>query len=190
MRKATGRWPTTRVAFIWDDCQRAGVSYRSYGEFGKDGGPKNNGQPNPLITSLRGHYCASFTGWDLTVPDTTRFSQWKADFDSLMAAGSLPQLNIIRIGNDHTAGLRRGQPTPFAYVADNDLAVGEFVEYLSKSPIWKESVVIMLEDDAQNGPDHVDAHRSPCLYCREGSSDIISWIIRFIRRRPCCGRSN
>ncbi|HEV3411096.1 MAG TPA: bifunctional YncE family protein/alkaline phosphatase family protein [Puia sp.] len=148
--------------FIWDDCQRAGVSYRSYGEFGKDGGPKKNGQPNPLITSLRGHYCASFTGWDLTIPDTTRFSEWKADFDSLMAAGSLPQLNVIRIGNDHTAGLRRGQPTPFAYVADNDLAVGEFVEYLSKSPIWKESVVVILEDDAQNGPDHVDAHRSPC----------------------------
>jgi len=79
-----------------------------------------------------------------------------------MATGRLPQLNIIRIGNDHTAGLRRGQPTPFAYVADNDLAVGEFVAYLSRSPIWKESVVILLEDDAQNGPDHVDAHRSPC----------------------------
>jgi hypothetical protein len=57
--------------------------------------------------------------------------------------------------------LRKGQPTPFAYVADNDLAVGKFVEYLSQSPIWKESVVFMLEDDAQNGPDHVDAHRSP-----------------------------
>ena len=141
--------------FIWDDCKRAGVSYRSYGEFGKDG------KPNPLVVSLEGHYCSSFTGWDLSVWDTTRFSQWKTDFDSLLAASALPRLNIIRIGNDHTAGLRKGQPTPFAYVADNDLAVGEFVEYLSKSPIWKESLVVMLEDDAQNGPDHVDAHRSP-----------------------------
>ena len=148
--------------FIWDDCQRAGVSYRSYGEFGKGGAPdKKDGVPNPLIKALVGHYCQSFTGWDLSVWDTTRFSQWKADFDSLMTAGALPSLNVIRIGNDHTAGLRRGQPTPFAYVADNDLAVGEFVEYLSKSPVWKESVVIILEDDAQNGPDHVDAHRSP-----------------------------
>lgn len=148
--------------FIWDDCRRAGVSYRSYGEFGKGGFPgRRDGTPNPLVTSLMGHYCSSFTGWDLSVWDTTRFSQWKADFDSLMAVDALPGLNIIRIGNDHTAGLRRGKPTPFAYVADNDLAVGEFVEYLSKSPIWKESVVIMLEDDAQNGPDHVDAHRSP-----------------------------
>jgi YVTN family beta-propeller protein len=148
--------------FIWDDCQRAGVSYRSYGEFGK-GGPQDTteGKPNPLITALAGHYCSSFTGWNLSVWDTTRFSQWRADFDSLMTAGALPRLNVIRIGNDHTSGLRRGKPTPFAYVADNDLAVGEFVEYLSKSPVWKESVVIMLEDDAQNGPDHVDAHRSP-----------------------------
>jgi YVTN family beta-propeller protein len=148
--------------FIWDDCQRAGVSYRSYGEFGKDGKPgAHDGRPNPLIVALQGHYCASFTGWDLSVWDTTRFSQWKTDFDSLMTADALPRLNIIRIGNDHTAGLRKGQPTPFAYVADNDLAVGEFVDYLSRSPIWKESLVIMLEDDAQNGPDHVDAHRSP-----------------------------
>jgi YVTN family beta-propeller protein len=148
--------------FIWDDCQRAGVSYRSYGEFGKDGRPNvKDGKPNPLIRALQGHYCAGFTGWDLSVWDTTRFSQWKTDFDSLMTAGALPQLNVIRIGNDHTSGMRRGQPTPFAYVADNDLAVGEFVEYLSKSSIWKESVVMILEDDAQNGPDHVDAHRSP-----------------------------
>ncbi|HXO76275.1 MAG TPA: alkaline phosphatase family protein, partial [Puia sp.] len=127
--------------------------YRSYGEFGDDG--------KPHLVSLRDHYCTSFTGWDLSVRDTTRFSQWKKDFDSLSTAGVLPKLNVIRIGNDHTAGLRKGQPTPFAYVADNDLAVGQFVEYLSKSPIWKESVIFMLEDDAQNGPDHVDAHRSP-----------------------------
>ncbi|HXB92313.1 MAG TPA: bifunctional YncE family protein/alkaline phosphatase family protein [Puia sp.] len=139
--------------FIWDDCSRAGVSYRSYGEFG------DNGKPN--IAVLKGHFCSSFTGWDLSVPDTTRFSQWKKDFDSLTIAGAVPQFNVIRIGNDHTAGLRKGQPTPFAYVADNDLAVGEFMEYLSTSPIWNESVVFILEDDAQNGPDHVDAHRSP-----------------------------
>ena len=139
--------------FIWDDCRRAGVTYRSYGEFEDD--------DKPHLECLKGHICPSFTGWDLSVSDTTRFTQWKRDFDSLTAADALPRLNVIRIGNDHTAGLRRGAPTPFAYAADNDLAVGEFVEYLSKNPIWKESVVIILEDDAQNGPDHVDAHRSP-----------------------------
>jgi len=67
----------------------------------------------------------------------------------------------VRLGNDHTEGLRKGRLTPFAHVADNDLAVGLFLEHLSKSPVWKESVVFILEDDAQNGPDHVDAHRSP-----------------------------
>ena len=77
-----------------------------------------------------------------------------------MAANALPQLNTLRIINDHTEGLSKGRPTPFAHVADNDLAVGMFVDYLSKSPVWKESVVFIVEDDAQNGPDHVDAHRT------------------------------
>ncbi len=75
--------------------------------------------------------------------------------------GQLPHLNTLRIINDHTEGLKKGRPTPLAHCADNDLAVGMFVDYLSKSPVWKQSVVFVLEDDAQDGPDHVDAHRSP-----------------------------
>ena len=97
----------------------------------------------------------------MSVRDTTRFGQWKRDFDSLVSINALPQLNTLRFPNDHTEGMRKGRPTPFAHVADNDLAVGMFIEYLSKSPVWKESVVFIVEDDAQNGPDHVDAHRSP-----------------------------
>ena len=72
----------------------------------------------------------------------------------------MPQFNSLRFINDHTEGLRKDKPTPFAHVADNDLAVGLFVEYLSKSPIWKESAIFIVEDDAQNGADHVDAHRT------------------------------
>ena len=72
----------------------------------------------------------------------------------------LPLFNTVRFGNDHTEGLRLGRPTPYAHVADNDLAVGLFIEHLSKSPIWNETAVFILEDDAQNGADHVDAHRS------------------------------
>lgn len=139
--------------FIWDHCQRAGVSFRTYGEFADD--------QKPNIPVLEGHYCSTYRSWDLGFYDTARMTQWKTDFDSLLAANALPQLNTVRFGNDHTEGLRKGRLTPFAHVADNDLAVGEFVEYLSKSPVWKESVVFILEDDAQNGPDHVDAHRSP-----------------------------
>ena len=70
------------------------------------------------------------------------------------------------MSNNHTEGTATGRPTPFAHVADNDLAVGMFINHLSKSPIWNESVVFILEDDAQNGPDHVDAHRSPAFVCR------------------------
>ena len=140
--------------YIWDHCQRAGVSYRTYGEFAD-----NAAKPN--IPVLNGHTCLYYKGWDLGFYDTARVTQWKRDFDSLVAAGALPHLNTVRLGNDHTEGLRKGRLTPFAHVADNDLAVGEFLEYLSKSSVWKESVVFVLEDDAQNGPDHVDAHRSP-----------------------------
>ncbi|MFN0216788.1 MAG: alkaline phosphatase family protein, partial [Saprospiraceae bacterium] len=143
-------WP--KGGFIWDHCNRAGISYRTYGEFADDF--KAN------IPSLEGHYCPYFTSWDTSVKDTTRVSQWKREFDSLMTVNALPRLSTLRLINDHTEGLRKGSPTPFAQVADNDLAFGLFVEHLSKSPVWKESVVFVLEDDAQNGADHVDAHRS------------------------------
>lgn len=78
----------------------------------------------------------------------------------MVSENALPQFNSLRFINDHTEGLLPDRPTPFAHVADNDWAVGLFVEHLSKSPVWKESVVFIIEDDAQNGPDHVDAHRS------------------------------
>lgn len=138
--------------FIWDYCQRAGVSYRTYGEFADD--------YKPNLPVLENHFCPYYTSWDDAVKDTVRVGQWRREFDSLLAADAVPQFNSLRLINDHTEGQRIGRPTPFAHVADNDLAVGMFVEYLSKSRIWNESVVFIVEDDAQNGPDHVDAHRT------------------------------
>ena len=138
--------------FIWDYCKKYGITYRTYGEFADD--YKAN------IPVLEGHFCRYYTSWDQHVMDTTRFRQWKQDFDSLLAIHQVPQLNTLRFINDHTEGMRVGRPTPYAAVADNDLAVGMFVEYLSKSPIWNECAIFIVEDDAQNGPDHVDAHRS------------------------------
>ena len=138
--------------FLWNTCKKYGVSYRTYGEF------MHSDKPN--IPVLENHYCPYFTSWDETVRDTVRFRQWKRDFDSLLAIHAVPQLSTLHIINDHTEGLNLGRPTPDAHVADNDLAVGLFVDYLSHSPIWNESVVFIVEDDAQNGPDHVDAHRS------------------------------
>lgn len=140
-----------RDGFIWNHCQRAGISYRSYGWFTDE---------KPRDKVLQGHYCADFKGFDMGYLDIKREEAWERDFDSLVAKKALPRLNTIRLGNDHTSGARIGLPTPDAAVADNDLAVGKLVEHLSKSPIWAESVVFILEDDAQNGPDHVDAHRS------------------------------
>lgn len=138
--------------FIWDFCKRAGISYRTYGEFA------DNYKPN--IPVLKDHICNYYTSWDQKVMDTTRFYQWRRDFDSLLAINKVPQLNTLRLINDHTEGLKKGRPTPFAAVADNDLAVGLFVEHLSKSPIWKETAIFIVEDDAQNGADHIDAHRT------------------------------
>jgi YVTN family beta-propeller protein len=138
--------------YIWDDCKTSGVSYRTYGEFADNYKAK--------IPVLQNHFCPYFTGWDLSVRDTVRYNQWVREFDSLIAANALPHFNSLRFPNDHTSGWQKGKPTPFAYAADNDLAIGMFVQHLSESPVWKESVVFILEDDAQDGPDHVDAHRS------------------------------
>jgi len=139
--------------FLWDYCKRYGVTYRTYGEFISD-------FDTPNIPSLKDHFCHNYSGFDLSVRDTVRLGMWKHDFDSLLVSGNVPRLNTIRFGNDHTEGMKIGRPAPIAHAADNDLAVGLFVEYLSQSKIWNESVIIIVEDDAQNGPDHVDAHRS------------------------------
>jgi YVTN family beta-propeller protein len=138
--------------YIWDQCSTKNISYRTYGEF-TDAVKAN-------IPVLNNHFCPYYTGWNLAVMDTSRFYQWKKEFDSLLANNSVPQFNTMRFGNDHTEGLRKGKPSPYAHVADNDLAVGMFIDYLSHSPIWKESAVFIIEDDAQNGSDHVDAHRT------------------------------
>ncbi|HEY4062178.1 MAG TPA: beta-propeller fold lactonase family protein [Puia sp.] len=140
--------------YIWDDAKRSGITYRTYGEF-------SNNKFQPQVASLAGHVCPYFPSFNGSIRDTTRFALWEREFDSLLAANALPRLVTVKFPNDHTEGTAIGRPTPFAHVADNDLAVGLFIEHLSKTPIWNESIVFVLEDDAQAGPDHVDAHRSP-----------------------------
>ena len=141
--------------FLWDHCRRAGVSYRSYGEFVFKG--------KPTVKALEGHFAPDYPGYDLQIRDVDREQVWERDFDKLVAAGQLPRLSVLRLPNDHTMGARRGALTPLAYVADNDLALGRFIEHLSRSSVWEKSVVFVVEDDAQNGSDHVDAHRSPAF---------------------------
>jgi YVTN family beta-propeller protein len=141
-----------KAGFIWDHCKRNNVSYRTYGEFADD--------RRANIPAVKNNMCNYFDGYTTNIWDTTRFFQWKKDFDSLINANAVPQLCTVRFGNDHTEGLRKGRPTPQAFLADNDFAVGMFIEHLAKSKIWNETAIFILEDDAQNGADHVDAHRS------------------------------
>jgi len=142
-----------RNGYLWDYAIRKGISFRDYGEFADDDGTMH-------IQKLLKYTCPTYPGWKLSIKDIHREEVWEHDFDSLQAKNSVPKLNIVYLPNDHTSGLSKGACTPFAQVADNDLAVGKLVEHLSQSDIWSESVVFILEDDAQNGPDHVDAHRS------------------------------
>jgi YVTN family beta-propeller protein len=152
--------------YLWDICKRKGISYRSYGEFVYSAKPR--------VPVLDNHFCPYFQNSQM-IRDTVRFNWWKRDFDSLYAINAVPQFSTLRFINDHTLGLRLGAPTPFASVADNDLATGMFVDYLSHHPVWEESLIIIVEDDAQDGPDHVDAHRSVALiaggYVKKGFID-------------------
>jgi len=91
---------------------------------------------------------------------TNRFSEWNREFQEFVKKGEMPRFQMVRFGQDHTSGTRAGVPTAKSMVADNDYAVGKVVEAVSNSPFWKETVICVLEDDAQNGLDHVDAHRS------------------------------
>jgi len=148
--------------YIWDNCLRSGVSYRSYGEF-----VTNGKTPDDSVTantpSLEGHVAPLFLGWDLAYSDIDRYKAWEKEFERYEREGGLPSFQIIRFPNDHTEGTRKGSLTPRAYVAQNDQAVGLLVERITHSRFWKESAIFILEDDAQNGPDHVDAHRSTAL---------------------------
>ena len=147
--------------YLWDFANRAGVTVRSYGEFATW---SRRGEPvRAAVPGLEGKISPTYAPYDLSIPDNQRVDAWLEEFKGFEAGGNLPRLNIIRLGNDHTSGTIPGTPTPRAMVAENDLALGRVVETISKSPFWKESAIFVIEDDSQNGPDHVDAHRSPAL---------------------------
>jgi YVTN family beta-propeller protein len=149
--------------YLWDLAQRKGISLRNYGEFVVPPA----GRPQPASgyrgnkPSLRDHTNPDYPGFDLKIKDQRRADVWIAELQQYAANGNMPALEIVRLPNDHTSGAAVGAPTPRAAFADNDLALGRMIEALSRSPFWKNTVVFVLEDDAQNGPDHVDAHRSP-----------------------------
>ncbi len=151
-----------KSGYLWNHAAKHGVTFRSYGEF-IDAAPKVGDPGTPREKGLIGNFAPYYRGWDMEHSDVERFKEWEADFKQIEESGNLPQISILHLPNDHTSGSKKGALTPKAYVAQNDYALGLIVERISKSRFWKESVVFVVEDDAQNGPDHVDAHRSIAL---------------------------
>ena len=158
--------------YLWDFAKRAGVSVRSYGEFAN---MDDDGRVSASVPGLKGLVHPTYPPYDLEIPDARRADIWLAEFREFEANGNLPRLSILHLPNDHTSGTRPGAPTPRAMVAENDVALGRIVEAITKSRYWKESAIFVVEDDAQNGPDHVDAHRSVALvmspFAKRGAVD-------------------
>ncbi len=203
--------PWTR--FLWTDAERAGISYRIYGEdlvghfcnraprqvSGRAGTPSgssqacprrwihpgqplpsglgaDSGRPSPyswripLLASMqptfagqRGHFDPHYPDFQLNYPDQLRADEFLREYRGFLRHGHLPQLMILWLPDDHTAGADPGFPRPAASVADNDLALGRIVSAISHSRYWRSTAIFVLEDDAQDGPDHVNAHRSTAL---------------------------
>jgi len=150
--------------YVWDLARRAGISFRAFGEFTREepdgqGGTRYRGT-KPFVDSNANH---AYPNFDMHISDQRRMDIWLPEFRGWVAEGGMPALQIVLLPRDHTSGSAEGYDTPKAMVADNDLALGRLVEAVSTSPYWRNTVVFVLEDDAQNGPDHVDSHRSPFL---------------------------
>ena len=174
--------------FLWDNAVRHRVSLRDYGEFAiptcRWADPKRKGSPGwtdywnefqtgggevvissqPAIESLRPFVPTNSVGWEMAVPDVWRARFFTNELREFTARGEFPQLTLICLPDDHTSGGSHGSPTPGACVADNDLAFGQIVEALSRSPFWKEMVIFGIEDDPQAGWDHVSGYRTTA-YC-------------------------
>jgi YVTN family beta-propeller protein len=168
MRNDYGNIAAPADGYLWDAARRKNVSVRSYGEFahwkGQEEEDTEHGKELEAgVPGLKDRIDLDYPAWDLSIPDNVRVDAWLKEFRQFEKDGKLPRLNIFHLPNDHTAGTRPRYPTPRAMVAENDFALGRIVEAISKSRYWETSAIFVLEDDAQDGPDHVDAHRSVAL---------------------------
>jgi YVTN family beta-propeller protein len=156
-------------SYIWDRLADKNVAFRNYGFYETDN--KFNTGSAPADPRLVANTDPTYYGWDLQCPDSsgtfkplttcnTRIDEWQREFNQYVAGNSLPAVQFLRLGNDHTESTKAGYPTPQAYVADNDYAVGRLVDDVSHSKYWSSTAIFVVEDDAQAGPDHVDAHRT------------------------------
>ena len=184
------------AGFIWNDALAHGKTVADFGEFTTDAKHwKSTGSTNvtfldayrdfiggsnaiayscePDIEALRPFIVTNTIGWDLSVPDVFRAAQFIKDLKQFEAADNLPNLVILWLPNDHTSATKTNFPTPDAKVADNDLAVGRVVDAVSHSKFWTNTCIFAVEDDPQNGWDHVSGYRTTAYvaspYTRRGA---------------------
>ena len=171
------------TGFIWQRALDAGQTFRDYGEFTTSepsfsppsaswsqfyadyihGTHAVRFENEVQLRSLAPYVDRAYPGFTLRISDQARASEFLREFRTNERRNNLPNLIVLQLGNDHTAGISPGFPTPTAAVADNDLALGRIVEAVSRSRYWRSTVVFVVEDDAQNGLDHVDGHRTMAL---------------------------
>jgi DNA-binding beta-propeller fold protein YncE len=161
------------AGYLWTNARAAGLAVRNYGVWtqpAESGGSFSSKDPGLVSDSN-----PSFPGFDLDTPDQARVDEFLRELGEYETKGELPRLTLIRLPNDHTAGRAPGKPTALAMMAEHDYALGRLVEGVSKSKFWPQTAIFIVEDDAQDGADHIDSHRAPALvvspYARRGYVD-------------------
>ncbi len=175
-----GQEPTSLppAGYLWTNANAASVSMRNYGYFANniakplEDGIQVGSVRDPILSRVTNKYYRAF---DLAYPDVERAKVFLKELAEFERKGDMPRLSFMRLGNDHTSGTAAGKIAPLSSVADNDYALGMIVEGVSKSRFWQDTAIFVLEDDAQNGADHVDSHRSPAFvispYVKHGVVD-------------------
>jgi YVTN family beta-propeller protein len=164
-----GQEPTAGpgAGYLWTNAVARGLSMRNYGYFvdnlakaAPEGGVQISGVRDPVLKGVTNPH---YRGFDLDYSDVERVKVFIKDLADFEKSGQMPRLMIMRLGNDHTSGTAPGKTAPLSLAADNDYALGMLVEAVSHGRFWGSTAIFVLEDDAQNGPDHVDSHRSPAF---------------------------
>lgn len=157
---ATADLVASPAGYLWDNCRRHGVTFCSYGE-GRIAKSTPEAPPTmDLAADLRGHVALGWSRDAFGKRDYNRVDYFIDELHQAERTGVWPQFMIMSLGEDHTQGFLGGKYTPIAHVASNDLGLAKLVEAVSRSKFWPETAIFVIEDDAQNGPDHVDAHRT------------------------------
>jgi YVTN family beta-propeller protein len=179
--------------YLWTRAAQKKIRQIVYGEFGDPTLTKNG--YGPAKPSVGPFLSPDYPPFDMAIPDQRRVDVWMRDFSSQLTTSSLPALEIMHLPCDHTSGARAGKPTPRTYMADNDLALARIVSAISKTRYWRDTVIFVVEDDAQDGPDHVDSHRSVMLaisaYSRKGvhhrftnTTDVVATVEQILGLAP------